>query len=177
MLANLKSLLSANLESIQTVTIDELRNLRSQCTHAEGEVSFARRITQGRLDIVGHEVRRRAGDEVEPMLDGMLFDIPDILSDRKSSPGKGKRPTAVTEPGETALLLTDQLNTIVSPTDLANVNKVSDSELRQLVTALRNFETELSTNRRQLHERLDTIQGEIVRRYRDGEASVDTLLE
>jgi hypothetical protein len=41
---------------------------------------------------------------------------------------------------------------------------------------MRDFENDLSALRRRLHERIDALQAEIGRRYRDGEASVDSLL-
>jgi len=44
------------------------------------------------------------------------------------------------------------------------------------VTALTDFETRVSVQRKQVFERLDALSAELVRRYRDGEASVDGLL-
>ena len=37
-------------------------------------------------------------------------------------------------------------------------------------------EAELSARRRTLHERIDVLQAEITRRYKTGEASVESLL-
>jgi hypothetical protein len=49
------------LPDITAVPLEDLRHLRIECSEAEGDVSFVRRVAQGRLDIVGHEVRRRSG--------------------------------------------------------------------------------------------------------------------
>jgi hypothetical protein len=42
---------------------------------------------------------------------------------------------------------------------------------------LKAFETNQSDIRRQLFDRIDALTAELVRRYRDGDASVDTLLQ
>ena len=43
--------------------------------------------------------------------------------------------------------------------------------------ALDQFEQQVSGRRRELHQRIDALQAEITRRYRTGEASVETLLK
>ncbi len=170
--------------------MERLRNIRIELTEAEGDVSFIRRVTQGRLDIVGHEVERRAGGtEAIPGLDpssALLFDMPGILTDADTSGSGarsggarsgGGRAIAVLEPGRIALAMVDQLDGIASPSQLSGVQDVDEAQLADLFGALREFEVGLSDIRRQLHDRIDTIQDEIARRYRDGEASVDALLQ
>ena len=178
--------------------LPRLRDLRVQLTQAEGDVSFVRRVSQGRLDIVGHEVGRRErgqGSDDEPGLapaSGLLFEMPDILTDaaadvpaEPSTSGSledvphtmPSRMVQVLEPGELALALIEDLDQVASPGNLANVEALSQSELADLFDRLREFETGLSGARRSLHDRIDGIQDEIARRYRDGEASVDALLE
>lgn len=158
--------------------ITDLRNLRVSCSEAEGDVSLVRRLAQGRLDIVGHELRRRAGESVESDISNLLFDMPDILGSesRSSSAIPGARPIDLSGPGQVAGDLTDKLDSVVSPDALATVGEQGDSAVRQMFEQLRSIELELSTVRRRLHEQIDAIQSEIARRYRDGEASVDSLL-
>lgn len=159
--------------------ITDLRALRIRCSEAEGDVSLARRIAQGRLDIVGHEVRRRAGDPTgEADVSSLLFDMPDILSDepRQSASVPGSRPIDVSGPGDVAQALILELDKAVSPSELSEIQSLDDAKVRELFEQLRSSELDFSTVRRRLHERIDAIQSEIARRYRDGEASVDTLL-
>lgn len=158
--------------------IDQLRRVRVECTHVEGDVSLVRRIAQGRLDIVGHETRRRAGDEsAEADVPGLLFDLPDLMTDEPSGSGvPGGRSVQIGEPGAVAGALVEQLDAMASPADLGGVDQMTDEQLRELFERIRAFEVELSSVRRQLHERIDAIQSEIGRRYRDGEASVDSVL-
>ena len=51
------------------------------------------------------------------------------------------------------------------------------SELDTLAEQLIDFERKVSDNRRDRYDRLDALSAELVRRYRDGEASVDGLLD
>ncbi|NDH48438.1 MAG: hypothetical protein EBX99_11510, partial [Acidimicrobiia bacterium] len=60
---------------------------------------------------------------------------------------------------------------------LALVEAHDDAALAELESRLRAFETAQSEARRRLFDRIDSLTAELVRRYRDGGASVDTLLE
>lgn len=167
------------LTGLTTRPIDQLRRIRVECSQVEGDISLVRRVSQGRLDIVGHETRRRAGDEsAQGDVTGLLFDLPEILSDAPAAGAgvPGGRPVDVGEPGNVAAALVQQLDAMASPADLAGVDQMTDQQLRELFERIRAFEVELSSIRRQLHERIDAIQAEIGRRYRDGEASVDSIL-
>ena len=166
------------LPDVTAVPLEDLRHLRVECSAAEGDVSFVRRVAQGRLDIVGHEVRRRSGaSDAAPEQNGLLFDLPDILTlgSSANAPGGG-RMLAIHEPGVLAHTLMAELDRAGAPSELAALDQLVDDRLATLLEALRTFEVDLSVSRRRLHERIDSIQGEIARRYRDGEASIDSLL-
>ncbi len=181
MIPQLERLLDSEiLKGLTTRPIDQLRRIRIECSQVEGDISLVRRVAQGRLDIVGHETGRRSGTaQGDGDMSALLFDMPDILSDPASSGTSvpGGRAVAVNEPGEVAGELVKTLDTLASPTLLSNIESLTDGDLRELFERIRAFELELSSIRRQLHERIDAIQGEIGRRYRDGEASVDSILE
>ena len=189
------------LADLRAEQLPRLRDLRVQLTQAEGDISFVRRVTQGRLDIVGHEVARRErratgeedADEGPEMASasGLLFDMPDILTDASRAAAESRvspadledvphtmpsRMVRVMEPGDIALSLIDDLDRVASPSDLARVEQLAQGDLADLFDRLRTFELDLSSSRRTLHDRIDRIQDEIARRYRDGEATVDSLL-
>ncbi len=193
------------LDDLRAEQLPRLRDLRVQLTQAEGDISFVRRVTQGRLDIVGHEVARRerraaAGADHDDLDDGpqvasvsgLLFDMPDILNDadrvKSAAPVSPadledvphtmpSRMVQVLEPGDIALALIEDLDRVASPSDLAQVEQLGRGPLADLFDRLRTFEVDLSSSRRTLHDRIDRIQDEIARRYRDGEATVDSLLQ
>ncbi|MBT8239896.1 MAG: ABC transporter substrate-binding protein [Acidimicrobiia bacterium] len=162
------------LDDIRVQPLQELRELRNACVGVEGDVSMVRRLTQGRLDIVIHEARRRSGDGVA----GLLFDLPDILADEtRAAHTPGARPDVrVDPPGEAGGVLVERLEAIASPTVLSGVQHLEQDQLDELFSRISEFEQELSRTRRALHERIDAIQSEIGRRYRDGETTVDAVL-
>jgi hypothetical protein len=176
--ADLQRLLAPDLlPDVTAVPLDHLRNLRIEASTAEDEVSFVRRVTQGRLDIIGHEARRRAGaNDAEPDVTGLLFDLPDILSGGSPTLQPSGRPVAVHQPGTLAQELLAELDQVAAPGELTSLDRLGHDRLSALLDGLRDFEIELSATRRRLHERIDSIQGEVARRYRDGEASIDSLL-
>ena len=59
---------------------------------------------------------------------------------------------------------------------LTHVTEVDDADLTVAAERLTQLESEISTERRACHEALDRLGAEVVERYRNGEASVDSLL-
>ncbi len=165
------------LTDITARSLPDLRSARVAAAQAENDVSLVRRISQGRLDIVGHELQRRAGKaDGEADVPGLLFSLPEILSG-DSGGGASGRAVVINEPGPIALSLVERLDKVVSPGDLSGVDKLDDGSLRMVFERIGDIEAELSGVRRQLHERIDAIQAEIGRRYRDGEVSIDSILK
>ncbi len=167
------------LDALTTKPMDDLRRLRVRCTEVEADVSLARRVVQGRLDIIGHEVRRRSGDaDAAAALPSLLFDLPSLMTDepRAGRAGGGGRAVSITAPGDVAHELVQRLDEVASPSRLTGVSEMADADLDDLLGRMRSYEHELSTVRRRLHERIDALQAEIGRRYRDGEVTVDSLL-
>ncbi len=168
------------LDGLTDRPMEEIRSFRTKCSQVEADVSLARRVVQGRLDIVGYEARRRSGDaDAADALPGLLFDLPSLMTDEPrpgQGPTPGARPISINAPGDVATALVERLDAVASPGKLTGVSSLSDADLADLLERMRAYETELSTVRRRLHDRIDAFQAEIGRRYRDGEASVDSLL-
>jgi len=167
-----------NPADVKSGTIEDLRKSRNECNQVETDVSFIRRLTQGRLDIVGHEVQRRT-DEGAGLnsidASGILYELPDILRDNPVS-GAGRRRVDVTEPGEMASVLSNDLDALISPQELAGIESQDEKRLAEIFASLQEFESVLSHARKSLHEKIDEIQLEIGRRYSKGEASISSLL-
>ena len=72
--------------------------------------------------------------------------------------------------------LEDELETILSAADISSVVDLDESALAALVERLEGFEHRVSNHRRSLFTTIDTLQAEITRRYKTGEANVDSLL-
>ncbi len=72
--------------------------------------------------------------------------------------------------------LSDQLDAVCSEHGFSRLESLSTNEIKGLDDQLTAFERKVSDDRRERYEQLDALSAELVRRYREGEASVDGLL-
>ena len=152
----------------------ELRSRRAACREVETGLSYLRREAQGRLDVVAAErARRDAGTEGD--LEDLIARLPELLAGSTRSPGTGRLPS---EFGTGAIDedLAVELDRIVSESHLSELDRLTDEQLAAVATSLERFERTVSDLRRTLFDRIDAIETELTRRYRTGEASVDSLL-
>ena len=150
----------------------DVRAMRRECQSIENGLSYVRRVAQGRIDIaVAALVQRRDGGDPKD-LSGIIRRLPDILADRSRGAGPIRAPSDITV-DRVADDLMAELD-IICGSDIINQ---SQSELLVTRDALAAFEGRLSHSRRAVHDTLDALQAEITRRYRDGEVTVDSLLD
>jgi hypothetical protein len=165
----------AYLDQLTERPMDEVRAMRGECQEIETGLSMLRRVVQGRLDIVGLELSQRSEGGSGELTD-IIARLPAVLSDRTRTEGPGRLPTLLA-PAEVDPELQARLDELAPPGRLAGPDSLSDDELRAMAGTLEEFEHEVSARRRELFERIDALQAEITRRYREGEASVDSLLK
>lgn len=159
--------------------MDELRAMRSRCQALENSLSYVRRLIQGRLDIIGGELQRRRGGGDSGDTSDLIGRLPEILSEGSrgdGGPGSVRPPLSMEPDPDVTDQLERMLDQIVDPDDLGRTTDLTDEQLAQTVTALHELEDSVSNHRRTMHSVIDTLQAEVTRRYRSGEASVDTLL-
>jgi hypothetical protein len=166
----------AYLEGLTSIPIDELRSRRSECQSVEGSLSYLRRLVQGRLDIVLSELHRRQEGEEPSDVSSIIDHLPEILSE-KVRPSANARPPTSVEPAEIDADLVARIDGIADGKRLSSLPELDDADINRLSDELADLERELSLQRRALHERIDVLQEELVRRYKTGEASVDSLLK
>ncbi|MCU1376537.1 MAG: hypothetical protein JWO68_3823 [Actinomycetia bacterium] len=159
---------------VTALPMEDLRAKRTECQAMEVGLSYQRRMAQGRLDIVAAEQRRRAEGGPAPDPDDLVRNLAATLADRQRPPGNGRLPQLMAP--EATEVDTDELDAIAGPGTLVRLAEVSDADLAALVEGVSAYEHDVSGRRRSLHERIDALQAEITRRYRTGEASVETLL-
>jgi hypothetical protein len=165
------------LDGLTSMPIEELRAHRTECQSVEGTLSYLRRLVQGRLDIVLSELHRRreGGDASE--LSEIVDHLPEILSERVRAGSGGGRPVTAVEPVEVDAEVMAQLDEVADANRLSTLPDLTDAEIDRLADELAALERQLSTQRHALHELIDALQEELVRRYKTGEASVDSLLK
>ena len=156
--------------------LPEVRAMRDRCQQVEGGLSYVRRLAHGRLDIVGGELarRREGGDPGD--LSALVQRLPELLTDAGDSARVQRSPRRV-ELGDASTDLEAELDAIAPVDDLADLIDLDADGLQALADRLVVFERTVSDRRRRVHERIDTLQAEIARRYRDGEASIESVLD
>jgi len=162
------------LDGLEARDIAELRTMRREAEQEEVDLSYVRRLVQGRADIVRAEQARRAGSDADAHI---VEHLAEILSDNDSgrSPhGLGRFLTVEPSRVDEHRRAVEQ---IVADVGVSDVEARTDDELAAALARLEAFEADLSTQRRRVQEVMDRCTAEIGRRYKAGEAKVDDLLE
>lgn len=150
------------------LSLPELRALRRTSQQEEADLSYVRRLLQGRIDILAAERERRAVPET-PVVDR----LPEILADGPSRNRSARHVTLGTPHSEEYRTLAE---TMLSEVELSDLESRTDEELLAATGRLLRCEQEVSQRRRQVQRTADDCSAEIARRYRAGEAQVDDLL-
>jgi hypothetical protein len=150
------------------LSLEDLRNLRQQLQLEDDAVSYARRVAQARLDLVKAEAVHRAEDS-DAVVDDELRTV--LSSHLTGGPARPPRPTEDLSDHPLAI----ELDELCATNGLGRLKSLDDAELVTLIEAIAAFEARVSTDRRTRFDQLDALSAELVRRYRDGEADVDSL--
>lgn len=149
--------------------LEEIRAMRAEAEQEETDLSFLRRLVQGRLDILRAEVARRAGEGPASLVEA----LPEILADvRVPSHGLGRH--VALEPSAVA----DQeryVDALVGD-DLSDPGRLDGATLERLLEVLDREEAEISRRRRAVQVVMDELTAEIGHRYQNGTADVADLL-
>jgi hypothetical protein len=150
--------------------MSEVRRLRREAEQQEVNLSYTRRLLQGRLDIVRRELQRRAEHDGRSLVDL----LPEILSEKGRGPahGLGRHQTVQPHAPEEYESWVNALTNV----DLSAIADLSDAKLEKAARALAEAESGLSERRRGVQQVMDGLAAELGRRYRDGEADVAALL-
>ena len=150
------------LDGLADLDLDEVRRRRDTAEDVEAQISYYRRLLHGRMDLLDFEQRRRRGEEQRSIIEA----LPEILAKGMipgSEPTLKHIETMPPLPSMTGRRLIDK---IMDDGVLTSLPELSDSEIAEALERLREVETQLSVQRRQLHQVIDTLQDEMVSRYR-----------
>jgi len=165
----------AYLGDLSERPIDEIRAMRADCQAVETGLSYLRRLIQGRHDLVANEAaNRERGGGSESLID-LIAHLPDILADRERPEGNGRLPQSLGT-GEVDPTLEAEVDAVFGSGDVSSMDRLSDDELAAASRRLAELERQVSAHRRVFFDRLDALQAELARRYKSGEASVESLL-
>ncbi|MCC5032700.1 hypothetical protein DMH02_005450 [Streptomyces sp. WAC 00631] len=162
------------LHELGLLTLPELRSLRQRARREEADLSYVRRLLQGRIDILRAELARRATPDSGDANRLDLRRLSRILADEPSPVRSSARHVTLSTPHceEYRRLAEDMLSEI----GLSDLHARTDTELRSGIGRLVRCEQQVSVRRRVTQRTADDCSAEIARRYREGEAQVDDLL-
>ncbi|GGJ44951.1 RsiG family protein [Streptomyces brasiliensis] len=155
--------------------LPEVRTLRRDAQRDEADLSYVRRLLQGRIDILRAELSRRGAASLVPPADSPVVDrLPEILTDGPARHRSSARHVTLGTPQseEYRRLAADMLAEV----ELSDLQARTDLELNAAMGRLVHYEQQVSRRRQQLQRTTDECSAEIARRYREGEAQVDDLL-
>lgn len=158
------------LDDLGELELAEVRSRRTEADQEEIDLSYARRLLQGRIDILRAEQARRQGTgplSGGPRSDGEIVEaLSWILADeRREDHGFGRHmsgePSRVGEHRREA----ERAVADVGGSDLA---AIGDADLAGAIDQLGDIETRVSRSRRQVQRVVDALTDEVARRYQVG---------
>ncbi|MET7936295.1 ABC transporter substrate-binding protein [Streptomyces sp. NPDC005322] len=158
--------------------LPELRALRRTAQREEADLSYVRRLLQGRIDILRAELGHRR-DPAPPLVadrpsTALVDRLPEILADVPSRHRSSARHVTLGTPhGAEYERLAEEM---LAEVGLSDPGARTDEELRGAMGRLVGYEQQVSRRRQELQRTADGCSAEIARRYREGEARVDDLL-
>lgn len=162
------------LAGLREAPLRDVRTLRDEAEQEEVDLSYIRRVVQGRVDIVRAELHRRdgeAGGAGGSLVDGLA----QVLADEPRPPARGMGRHSNVEPSRVDSHRR-AVEALVADVDLTDTAARTSGELNEVMRVMAEQEQLLSGKRRQVQAVMDACSAEITRRYRDGEADVATLL-
>ncbi|MDQ0934350.1 RsiG family protein [Streptomyces turgidiscabies] len=160
---------------LTVLRLSELRVLRRDAQRDEADLSYVRRLLQGRIDILRAELARRGPTSVVAVREGSVVErLSEILTDAPARQRSSARHVTLGTPHseEYGRLAAEMLAEV----ELSDLDARTDVELTAAMGRLVGYEQRVSLRRQGLQRTADDCSGEIARRYREGEAQVEDLL-
>lgn len=160
------------------LSLAELRTVRRDAQRDEADLSYVRRLLQGRIDILRAELARRLPEDAPSVVAAgeasVVERLGEILRDTPARHRSSARHVTLGTPQseEYRRLAAEMLAEV----ELSDLGARTDGELNTAMGRLVRYEQQVSRRRQRLQRTADECSAEIARRYRDGEAQVDDLL-
>jgi len=154
----------AYVAGIESMSTDEVRARRRECTEVETALSYVRRLAQGHLDILVADLQRRAVGDASPEVSDMVNQLSGILSSGPSrSPGAGRLPTILAPDLDEAMI--GELEAALADLTIGDLASMSDAEAIALGERLRDFQRHRHTAAAELGLRCVELAEDVVRAH------------
>lgn len=166
-------------DDLADLTIEELRDRRQEAEQEEVDLSYARRLLQGRLDLLRSEQARRRGTTAVPEPgertdEEIVRDIVAAMGEDgpRRDHGLGRHldiePSRVGEHRRAAELA------VADPR--VSAPNLADDDLADAIVRIADLEHAVSLNRQRVQQVTDALTDEVARRFREGELTVGESL-
>lgn len=147
-----------------------IRAARAALQAQEDAVSFVRRMAQGRLDIARDEQRRRAENLPTSQT---ATDLAGVFGQEHGG-GSARPPRETNISTDHPLVI--ELEQLCDRVGFGSIRTLDETALRAVIDELSVFENARSGERRALFDQIDALTAELVQRYKQDGADVDSLL-
>jgi hypothetical protein len=156
--------------AFEEMSLQEVRSRRTQLQAEEDAVSFVRRLAQGRLDLARDEERRRLSNAPSVSVESELAGV----FGQEHGGGSARPPRETNVATDHRLVV--ELERLCEAIGFGSLRQLDVDSLQSAIDQLAAFESARSAERRALFDEIDALTAELVRRYKDGGANVDSLL-
>jgi hypothetical protein len=169
-------------DDLADLSADELHERRHEAEQEEVDLSYARRLLQGRLDLLRSEQAQRrehpeggvpAGERSDEALVRDLVAAMTTDEAPRRDHGLGRHmdvePSRVGEHRRAAEL-------VVADPRVSDTDNLSDEQLADAVERVSGLEQQVSLNRQRVQQVSDALTEEVSRRFRDGELTISDSL-
>lgn len=148
------------VDDLGAVPMDEVRERRLRAMAEEADLSYVRRMLQGRIEIVSQQVGSTgAGSDEE-----LVARLTAALAEHVTSPGSSSR-HLVAEPDRIAERRR-YVERLVADVGLSDPSALDPQTVERALGRLREQERLVSHTRSQVHDVIDALTAELARRYR-----------
>ena len=162
-------------DGLDALDADQLASRHLEAEQEEADLSYVRRLLQGRLDLLRSEAARRADGtpSTGPRTDAELAqELRRVLTDTGAGPAKphytNVQPTRVGEHRR-------EVEAIVADVELSDAPHLDDARLGEAMERLESLERRVSESRRQVQHVLDRLAAEVDLRVERGTIAADSL--
>ncbi|GAB3598586.1 aerial mycelium formation protein [Angustibacter peucedani] len=165
-------------DDLPSIAFDDLRERRQLAEQEEVDLSYARRLLQGRLDLLRAEQDQRTQHEFPShgtrSDEELARDLSTALADGpRSDHGLGRHlttdPSRVGEHRRSA-------EQAVADVEASDPSAMADDAIVRAIEHLAEIEQAVSDSRHKVQQVMDQLTTEVARRYREGEAKVEDVL-
>lgn len=168
------------LDGLQELPVEELRARRTEAEQEETDLSYARRLLHGRLDLLRAEQAARTGGDDAPgdgvqTTEELVASLARTLAD-PPGPSHGMGKHGLVEPSRVGEHRRAAEAAVADPA-ASNPAGMSDEDLAAAVERFDGLQRQVGEQRSAVQKAADALSEELGRRYREGLLNVDDVLD